>query len=110
LVAADTSVTFEPKEKLKLSFSKSLAQNVQLSINGKPILLPTTTAAWKRNVEIEITESNLAQIWQSGQFASNEAAAPTPAKAAPQNIARPTATPTAVKTPAANTSRGNVNR
>jgi cytoskeleton protein RodZ len=112
LVAADTSVTFEPKEKLKLSFSKSLAQNVQLSINGKPISLPTAVPAWKRNIEIEVTESNLAQIWQSGQFASNEPVAPTPGTATPQNIARPTAKPTVIKTPAANTSanRGITNR
>jgi cytoskeletal protein RodZ len=107
LVPADTSIRFEPKEKLRLSFSKVLAQNVQLLINGKPISLPTT---WKRSIEIEINEGNLAQIWQSGQFPSTETAAPTPAAATPQN--RPTPTPTATKTPAANTStnRGNVNR
>jgi cytoskeletal protein RodZ len=109
LVAAETSVTFEPKEKLRLSFSKTLAQNVQLTINGKPISLPLATPNWKRNVEIEITESNLAQIWQSGQFASSETATPTPAAATPKN--KPTVTPTAAKTPPANTTtnRGNVN-
>ena len=111
LVAADTSVTFEPKERLRLSFSKSLAQNVQLSINGKPISLPAAIPAWKRSMEIEINNDNLVQIWQSGQFASIEAAAPTPAAATtPQN--RPASTPTAPKTPVATPTpnRGNVNR
>lgn len=110
LVAADTSVAFEPRQKLRLAFTKSLAQNVQITINGKSISLPSATPNWKRNIEIEINESNLAQTWQSGQFASNETASPTPAAATPQN--KPTATPTVAKTPAANTTanRGNVNR
>lgn len=110
LVAADSSVTFEPKERLRLSFSKSLAQNTQITINGKSIALPPATPAWKRNVELEINEGNLAQIWQSGQFPSSDATTPTPSAATPQN--RPAATPTAPKTPPANTTvnRVNVNR
>ncbi|MEO7538721.1 MAG: helix-turn-helix domain-containing protein, partial [Pyrinomonadaceae bacterium] len=35
VVAAKTTVEFEPKESLKLSYSRSLAQFVKLAINGK---------------------------------------------------------------------------
>ncbi|MEQ1764122.1 MAG: helix-turn-helix domain-containing protein [Pyrinomonadaceae bacterium] len=73
---------FEPRENLKLSYSKSLAQSAQLLINGKRITLPEQPANPKRiPIEIEINASNLAQIWNSGaisfESASNAVATPT---------------------------------
>ncbi|HQZ98208.1 MAG TPA: helix-turn-helix domain-containing protein [Pyrinomonadaceae bacterium] len=133
VVTPGTSTTFEPKEALKLSYSKSLANVVQLSINGKAITLPAQPLVPKRNaIEFEINKSNLAQIWSSGAISTevppaapvavdtttvpaNTAAntantalpvlAPTPVTAPASTPARPTQTPkpTAAANTAANT-------
>ncbi|MEQ1603647.1 MAG: helix-turn-helix domain-containing protein [Pyrinomonadaceae bacterium] len=71
-LAPGASVTFEPKESLKLSYSKSLANVVQLTINGKAITLPAQPLASKRNaIEFEINKDNLAQIWSSGAISAD---------------------------------------
>ena len=71
LVADGKPVPFAPKESLRLSYAKSRAQFAQLSINGKEITLPAQPADPRRNaVEIEINKTNIAQIWQSGQFST----------------------------------------
>ena len=58
---------FEPKTSLKLSYSKSLAKFVELTINGKQITLPGEPLSPRRSViEFEINKDNLAQIWSSG--------------------------------------------
>ena len=78
-VSPNTSVLLEPKEALKLSYSKSLASIVQLAINGKKISLPATPMMPRRNaIEIEINKENLARIWQSGsiQFDTSPVSAP----------------------------------
>ena len=75
LLTPDKSIIFEPKENLKIGYAKSLAQNVQMTINGKQISLPSAPANPKRNaIEIEITKDNLAQIWQNGKISFDEAA------------------------------------
>ncbi|MFL6467849.1 MAG: helix-turn-helix domain-containing protein, partial [Pyrinomonadaceae bacterium] len=62
LVAAGSSVTFEPKESLRLSYYKSLAQAARLLINGKPIILPEVPENPRRNaIEIDINKDNLAR-------------------------------------------------
>jgi cytoskeletal protein RodZ len=77
LMTPDKPMSFEPKEILKLGYAKSLASNVQLTINGKQIALPTTPLNPRRNViEFEITKDNLSQIWQSGKISFDEAANP----------------------------------
>jgi len=69
LVAAGSSTTFEPKESLKLSYSRSLANSVQLAINGKPIAPPTSPTNPRRAViEFEINKDDLPQIWSSGSI------------------------------------------
>ncbi len=116
-VATGTAVTFEPKESLKLSYSKSLASSAQLSINGKPIALPAAPENPRRNaIEFEINESNLAKIWEEGRIsyeqelpadagtnvnASNVTAVPTPAATRPPSTPPPTPKPTVsiAKTP-----------
>lgn len=71
VVTPGTTVPFEPKESLKLSYSKSLANAVQLTINGKPIKLPAQPLLPKRNViEFEINKENLTQIWSSGTISA----------------------------------------
>lgn len=68
-VATGTAVTFEPKESLKLNYSKSLSQSAQLSINGKSIELPQAPENPRRNaLEFEINSANLAKIWQEGRI------------------------------------------
>ncbi|MEO5860060.1 MAG: helix-turn-helix domain-containing protein [Pyrinomonadaceae bacterium] len=72
---------FEPRENLKLSYSKSLAQSAQLLVNGRQITLPLLPANPKRiPIEIEINASNLSQIWNAGaiSFESTAAASITP--------------------------------
>ncbi len=106
---------FEPRENLKLSYSKSLAQSAQLLINGKQITLPLQPANPKRiPIEVEINASNLTQIWNSGaiSFDSVPSPVPTPTSQAAVNASniqtpRPTTpTPSPRSSPAAsNTTR-----
>ncbi len=72
VVPAGSSATFEPKDSLKLSYSRSLAQVVQLTINGKNIALPSRPLDPKRNaIEFEINKDNLVQIWQAGSITTD---------------------------------------
>jgi cytoskeleton protein RodZ len=78
LVTDGKPVPFAPKESLRLSYAKSRAQFAQLSINGKEVTLPAQPADPRRNaIEIEINKTNIAQIWQSGQFSPAAAASNT---------------------------------
>ncbi len=82
IVTPGAAQTFEPRESLKLSYSKSLATSAQLFVNGKQITLPLQPANPKRvPIEIEINASNLAQIWNAGaiSFESTATAVATPA-------------------------------
>jgi cytoskeletal protein RodZ len=81
IVNPEKSSIFEPKEKLRLSYSKDQAPNVQLTINGKTITLPTAPANPKQiTIDFTITRQNVAQIFQSGAL-TNETAATAPAAA-----------------------------
>lgn len=108
VVTAGSTAAFEPKESLKLSYSKSLANVVQLTINGKTITLPAQPLAPKRNaIEFEINKGNIGQIWTSGAIAAGvPLAAPatnanTTTQPADANVAPPTTAPAA--TPARST-------
>lgn len=114
IVAAGSTVSFEPKESLKLGYSRSLASAVQLTINGKAITPPAQPPSTKRNIEFEINKVNLAQIWQTGSIAGNPASeTPAPNTNAAKGSA---ATATVRQTPAkgasaaANTASGNSNK
>jgi cytoskeletal protein RodZ len=111
IVEAGSSAEFEPRSSLKLSYSKSLANFVQLSINGKEIALPSEPLMPKRNViEFEINKENLAQIWTNAAISSSVAPANAPLESntsTMSNEARPTPQPkasVAEGTPAANPS------
>ncbi|CAN5289459.1 hypothetical protein BH20ACI2_BH20ACI2_10100 [soil metagenome] len=88
-VASGASVLFEPKESLKLSYSRSLASVVQLNINGKKIGLPAQPLVPRRNaIEWEVNKENLGRIWETGAISgeSNTAEIPTEANSASANI------------------------
>lgn len=116
IVEPDKPSFFEPKENIKLGYSRSLAANVRLSINGKEIALPSQPLQPKRNaIEFEINKENLARIWSSGVITTDvpaaspavpeatgtprsEAPSPTPANvaavpSAPANASTPRPTP-----------------
>lgn len=71
----DEVLTFTPQQSLAVSFSKYFVSNVQLTVNGKPISLPSSMAN-KQTINFTIDKSNIAQILQSGEI-SPAAAAPT---------------------------------
>ncbi len=78
LMSPASPLNFEPKENLKIGYSKSLAKNVQFSINGKQIATPLAPENPKRNVvEFEITKDNLAKIWETGTISFDSAESPT---------------------------------
>lgn len=86
------SLTFEPKENLKLGYSKSLSTFAQLFINGRQITLPSAPANPKRvAIEIEINRDNLAQIWESGQIQFGTTPAANTAVSPPATATQPAA-------------------
>lgn len=115
VITPGSTATFEPRESLKLSYSRSLAKLVQLFINGKQIALPSEPLTPKRNViDFEINKGNLAQIWASGAISNevppvatentNTAAESTPASTpVPGNVAASTPAPSTPRPIAANT-------
>lgn len=67
ILSPEKPAVYEPKENLKISYSKDQAPNVQLKINGKNISLPAAPANPKQNaIDIEITKDNVNQIYQGG--------------------------------------------
>ncbi len=126
IVVPGTVASFEPRESLKLSYSRSLANVVELTINGKTIALPAQPLVPRRNaIEFEINKDNLTDIWTRGSIAAEvPAAAPVPpatvptvdpaagTEASPSPVASPASTPvrtpsprpTVERTPAANSS------
>jgi len=113
LVNSAAPVTFEPKQSLKLSYSKALAESAQLLINGRLIGLPKSPANPRRAaIEFEINKDNIAQIWQSGAItfevpevpgatpeATPDATTVTPPVSTPPVINRAVQTPTPSTTP-----------
>ncbi len=71
MVTPDKPRVLEPKENLKLSYAKAQSQNVQMTINGKQIALPSAADFPSRNViEFEISKDKIQRIWESGQISS----------------------------------------
>lgn len=95
VVTAGNSATFEPKESITLNYNRWNAAVVQLTINGKPIVLPSAPIGNPKSQRIEFTISkdNLAQIWQAGTISIEVPQANTDAKVnvAPANGAAPPA-------------------
>ncbi len=73
-ITPGSTTIFEPKTSIKFSYSQWVAKFVQLAINGKNIILPTTPLNPKRaGIEFEINKENLAQIWNSGEITTESA-------------------------------------
>lgn len=101
VVTPGSTSAFEPKESLKLSYSRSLAALVQLTINGKEITLPAEPLVPRRNtIEFEINKDNLAQIWQNGAISTE-----VPGAVVDPNASTPTGGPTPSAIPRPTTSR-----
>lgn len=102
-ITSDRPATFEPRERLTLSYSKSLARAAQLTINGKPITLPAAPVnSRKALIEIQLDKDNVSTVWQEASFTgttaeptieANTAANAAPQPSAPRAANRPTGTP-----------------
>lgn len=71
----DETKAYTPKQSLKVNYSKYQAGNLQLTINGKPITLPSQPLTGKGNgVNFEINKANIAQILQAGAITAESVA------------------------------------
>jgi len=107
-ITADKPVSFEPRQSLRLAYSKSLAPSAQLIVNGRQIALPQVPGNPKRAaIEVELNKENLSRVWQNSKI---EAIA-SPVTGTPAAAVRPAARPanTAVARPA-NTANTSANR
>jgi len=107
-ITADKPVSFEPRQSLRLAYSKSLASSAQLIVNGRQIALPQVPGNPKRAaIEVELNKENLSRVWQNSKI---EAIA-SPVTGTPTAAVRPAARPanTAVARPA-NTANTSANR
>ena len=105
-VAPGTSVSFEPKESLKLSYSKSLATVVELTISGKKIALPGQPEVPRRNaIEFEINKDNLRRIWETGTISWETVAVEQAVTAANASTAPQSAAPVTSQPPTSSASR-----
>ncbi len=81
VVAAGSSASFEPKESLTLNYNRWNATAARLTINGKPITLPSEplkNAVDKARIEFTISKENLGQIWMDGAISKEVPAAVVP--------------------------------
>jgi cytoskeletal protein RodZ len=107
LVNPDKPAVFEPKQALRLAYSRSLASSAQLAINGRSIALPQAPGNPKRAaIEVEVNKDNISQIWQDGAaaaYVAPAATAPPVARPAPRpaNTVTPSTEPRPATTPAA---------
>jgi cytoskeletal protein RodZ len=78
----DEAKVYTPKQNLRVRFSKYQTANLQLSINGKAITLPTQPLSGKgQGIEFEVNKTNVAQILQAGAITLESVGVPTPPNA-----------------------------
>jgi len=70
LITPDKPRVFQPKESLRLKYAKAQSRNVQMTINGKPIALPSENAS-RDAIEFEIKKSEFPSIFESGRLSDN---------------------------------------
>lgn len=69
LMTADAPLVLEGKENVTFGFAKTLAKDVQMTLNGKEIKLPSEPENPKRiPIEVEITKENIKQILTDGEY------------------------------------------
>lgn len=90
----DETKSYTPKQSLKVNYSKYQSGNLQLTINGKPITLPSQPLNGKGNgVNFEINKANVGQILQAGAITAESVAFAAPANTnTAANVAVNTAT------------------
>lgn len=71
LIKPDKPSVFQPKESLRLKYSKSQIRNVQMTINGKPIALPSESVKNRDAIEFEIKQGEFQSILESGRLGDN---------------------------------------
>lgn len=71
LINPDKPSVFQPKDSLRLKYSKSQSKNVQMTINGKPIALPSETVKNRAAIEFEIKQGEFQSILESGRLGDN---------------------------------------
>jgi cytoskeleton protein RodZ len=94
-----------PQNTVKISFSKAQAPNLQLTLNGKVINLPTEPfkPADGTLIKFEINRNNVAQIINAGQVTAESQTVPAPTPGAPNPMGDNTNTAVATDTPATGT-------
>ena len=107
-LSPNETLSVDVKDVFRLSYARVKAGNLQLSINGKKINVPSSGA--KGNIEIEVNKSNVNQVIQSGDITGEPAAAPAPTQAAtPRPSTTPKPTPKPGVSPAARPSLPPIN-
>ncbi len=71
LIKPDKPSVFQPKESLRLKYAKAQSQNVQMTINGKPIALPSVSVKNRDAIEFEIKQGEFQSILESGRIGDN---------------------------------------
>ena len=66
-ILPDKSGIFQPKESLRLRYSKSQTRNVQMTVNGKQITLPSQNGS-REVIEFEIKQSDFEGVFDGGQI------------------------------------------
>ena len=92
LVKPGSPIEFRPKESLLMRFYGPLAGSISLTINGKPIELPTAPPV-KGVLSIQVDSKTLPELWQSGRVAAEPEPAAT-ARPAANTRPKPSPTPT----------------
>ena len=67
ILKPDTPLELEAQNSLSLSYSKAQTNNIQLTLNGKTIELPTTATRGSA-IEFEINKENIQEILQTGKI------------------------------------------
>lgn len=73
LIRANIPSTVKAENSLKVSYSKSKAAVIQMTVNGKTIVLPSQATPGSSTIRFEINKENIAQILQSGQISAPSA-------------------------------------
>jgi cytoskeletal protein RodZ len=75
----DEAKVYNPKQTFSVRFSKYQTPNLQLTVNGKAITLPTQPLTGKgQGIIFEINKGNIAQILQAGAITAESVASSAP--------------------------------
>ena len=75
-IKPDAPFNLKALESFRMSYSKSKAGMVKLTLNGKPVTVPAQSAPGQGTIRFEINKANVAQVLQSGEVTAIGATAP----------------------------------